>query len=365
MDYDLFVSSRNTHSVKRFDGITGAFLGDFVQPNAGGLNTPQEVAFGPDGHLYVSGRGNTAILKYNSSTGAFLGAFTSGYLLQDPTKMTFGPDGFLYVSQWGVVQKKVARFDAFTGVFEDEFTSIDLVEGCGHAWDADTNLYVASFGSADVRKFDRNGTFIAVVNQSGFLAGAVNVFIGDSSDVFVVDWNSGSVMEFDGTTGDFESTFISGMVRTEGVTVGPDGNFYLCDWSQNEIVAYDSSGSLIGVFTDEGGMLQPNSLVFGPSPDVTGVDRGRLVPAGFELFQNHPNPFNPATQIRYSLPEPAHVVLTIYDMLGHPVETIYQGNSGAHTHSVTWWPSGLASGVYFYRIDAGRFSDTKKLLLLK
>ena len=74
---DLYVSSRNTNSVKVFDGETGAYITDFVESGLGGLNSTQEVAFGPDGHLYVSGRGNTTILKYDRSTGDFIGNFTT------------------------------------------------------------------------------------------------------------------------------------------------------------------------------------------------------------------------------------------------------------------------------------------------
>ena len=81
--YDLFVSSRNTHSIKLFDGATGDPKGDFVSARTGNLNTTQEVAFGYDGHLYVSGRGNSAIKKYDGSTGEFIGNFTSGYSLDN------------------------------------------------------------------------------------------------------------------------------------------------------------------------------------------------------------------------------------------------------------------------------------------
>ena len=92
-----------------------------------------------DGNLYVSGRGNPAIKKYDGSTGEFIESFTSGYSLGNPTKMTFGPDGMLYVSQWGTAKSKIARFNSTTGEFVDEFTSIDLNQGCGHAWDANNS----------------------------------------------------------------------------------------------------------------------------------------------------------------------------------------------------------------------------------
>ncbi|MCZ6702248.1 MAG: hypothetical protein O6940_04315 [Ignavibacteria bacterium] len=140
------------------------------------MNATQEVAFGPDGHLYVSGRGNSSILKYDRSTGEFIGNFTTGYQLDNPTKMTFGTDDYLYVSQWGNQQNKVVRFNSLTGEFVDEFTSIGLNQGYGHAWDSSGNLYVASFGSADVKKFDKSGTFLGIFTEVSHLQGAVNLW---------------------------------------------------------------------------------------------------------------------------------------------------------------------------------------------
>lgn len=204
ISYEMFVSSRNTHSVKRYNGETGEYIDDFVKPGSGGLSFTQEVAFGPDGNLYVSGRGNKSILKYNGQTGEFLGEFTHGYNLQDPTKMTFAADGNLYVSQWGAVQKKVARFDAVTGAFIDEFTKINLSDGSGHAWDSGGNFYAASFTSKDVKKFDKDGNFISVFVGPSQLQGPVNLWFGTNGDLFVLDWILGQVRQFDGSNGAFK-----------------------------------------------------------------------------------------------------------------------------------------------------------------
>lgn len=262
---DLFVSSRNTHSVKRYREGSGEFLGDFVPPGAGGLQATQEVAIGPDGNLYVSGRGNNAILRY-SATGEFLGAFTTGYQLDNPTKMTFGPDNLIYVSQWGVQQSSVARFDALTGAFVDEATP-NLNQPMSHAWDRAGRLYVATFGDRDVRRFAPGGSLIDVVAGPPHLKGPVNLWFGLDEDLFVVDWEAGAVVRFDALTFESKGIFISGLVRTEGVTMGPDGAFYLCDWQLNRINRYDAfNGQFLGIFTQQGGILQPNSLTFGPSP---------------------------------------------------------------------------------------------------
>jgi hypothetical protein len=88
-------------------------------------------------------------------------------------------------------------------------------------------------------------------------------------------------------------------------------------------------------------------------------------PLDFELSQNYPNPFNPTTTIRYGLPHKSAVQLRIFNTLGRQVGTLVQGEQEAGYHEVRLDGSGLASGVYFYRLQAGSFLQTRKLLLLK
>ena len=85
----------------------------------------------------------------------------------------------------------------------------------------------------------------------------------------------------------------------------------------------------------------------------------------FRLEQNYPNPFNPATSIRYSLPGRSHVTLTVFTVLGQQVATLVNENQEAGSHEIRFDGSGLATGVYFYRIQAGGFVRTKRLLLLR
>jgi len=85
----------------------------------------------------------------------------------------------------------------------------------------------------------------------------------------------------------------------------------------------------------------------------------------FNLKQNFPNPFNPSTTINYQLPMNSHVAIRIYDLLGREVVTLVDENEGAGYKSLKFDASSLPSGVYFYRLEAGTYQDTKKLLLLK
>jgi hypothetical protein len=89
------------------------------------------------------------------------------------------------------------------------------------------------------------------------------------------------------------------------------------------------------------------------------------IPAKFMMFQNHPNPFNAATTIRYELPKFAEVTVDIYDILGRKVATLVSGPQQAGPHRVVWDATEYPSGIYFYRLKANDFVETKKMLLLK
>jgi len=95
------------------------------------------------------------------------------------------------------------------------------------------------------------------------------------------------------------------------------------------------------------------------------VQPGSGLPKEFVLFQNYPNPFNPTTQIRYGLPKASDVKIDVYNTLGQKVLTLFDGRQTAGYHIATWNPRDAASGVYFYRIQAGSYVKIMKMLLIK
>jgi photosystem II stability/assembly factor-like uncharacterized protein len=98
---------------------------------------------------------------------------------------------------------------------------------------------------------------------------------------------------------------------------------------------------------------------------ITSAAEESTTPTTFAVFQNYPNPFNPATTIRYQLPTAGHVTLKVYDLLGREVRTLVSDNKKAGQYEVEFNGNNLPSGVYFYRLQTERYTDTKKLLLLK
>lgn len=95
------------------------------------------------------------------------------------------------------------------------------------------------------------------------------------------------------------------------------------------------------------------------------VESQQTIPEGNALEQNYPNPFNPTTTISFSLQSKSYVSLKIFDALGSEVSTLVSQELSAGTYSQQWNPGGLSSGMYFYRLQSGLFTETKRLVLLK
>ncbi|MGA9406616.1 MAG: YCF48-related protein, partial [Bacteroidota bacterium] len=142
------------------------------------------------------------------------------------------------------------------------------------------------------------------------------------------------------------------------------GNTWLSQNSgvQSSLTSVDFTDRLHGVAVGGSGVVLVTK-----NGGVTAVSERTIasVPGSPTLQQNYPNPFNPSTTINYSLPANSRVVLKVYDLLGREVRTLVDEKQNAGYHNVTFQAAGLPSGVYFYRLQAGTYSETKKLLLLK
>ena len=109
----------------------------------------------------------------------------------------------------------------------------------------------------------------------------------------------------------------------------------------------------------------PFSDVWSFSVLITGVEADGQIPTVYSLSQNYPNPFNPSTVIRYGLPQKAHVRLEVFNVLGQTVALLVDEDQGEGYHEVKFDATGLATGLYLYRVKSGEFVQTKKLIVLK
>ncbi|WP_290660908.1 T9SS type A sorting domain-containing protein [Ignavibacterium sp.] len=140
----------------------------------------------------------------------------------------------------------------------------------------------------------------------------------------------------------------------------------LSNFSQNNVILR------IGAYTPYGNTYFLDDITIADSTGfITGIGDNNTLPLEFQLEQNYPNPFNPVTTIRYSLPEESKVSLKVFNLLGQEVSELVNDTKSAGRHEVKFDASGLASGVYLYKINAvgktnaKEFTVTKKLILLK
>jgi hypothetical protein len=99
---------------------------------------------------------------------------------------------------------------------------------------------------------------------------------------------------------------------------------------------------------------------------LIGIDpKFNNLPAKYILSQNYPNPFNPSTLIYFEMPKDGNVSLKVFDILGNEVKTLVEGYHKAGTYNIYFTGSDIASGVYYYRLTADGFTDTKKMVLVK
>jgi hypothetical protein len=119
-----------------------------------------------------------------------------------------------------------------------------------------------------------------------------------------------------------------------------------------------------GDFTSAGG-VSANRVARWNSGTSRVEQLSPTAPKTFLLEQNYPNPFNPSTTIRYQLPVASEVKLEVYDVLGKKIATVVNERQSAGSYQVVWNASGLSSGTYFYRLQAGTFVETKKMIMVK
>lgn len=197
----------------------------------------------------------------------------------------------------------------------------------------------------------------------------------------VVRHNGGSrIVNFNGTVHTTATTTIAGTFTASTNTIlytGVDGGVYASPHSIDSAIfrwtaPAQGTGSVTlylsgfqGTTSSSSG--QSTTLTVAASENATGVDEESSRPEGFTLSQNYPNPFNPTTRIDFTVPQgnKEHVRLLVYDAAGNEVATLADGTLQSGEHTVSFDGAYLASGIYFYRLEAGAYSSTRKFVLLK
>jgi hypothetical protein len=254
---------------------------------------------------------------------------------------------------------------------------VDMRPAYYQVWAGDS--LVAGQGTATVRYVDSIKAWGVAIN--GPATGGVNGPLAvdwSSWDKPLVADTSQKKMWDNGTHGDthindtlYTVQFNYTTANTKGVTFkfGIQGSDNESGFGLNHLENIDDSSPTFTI-NAQWGSINPNfyknwDYDLHKPKKPTSVQTTPGVARVYSLEQNYPNPFNPSTKINFSLPEQSNVELVVFNVLGQKVATLVNESLKAGNHSVTFDASKISSGVYFYRIDAGRFTSTKKMLFMK
>ncbi len=220
--------------------------------------------------------------------------------------------------------------------------------------------------------------------------------VNTNSDIYLIKMQDNTVIDWQKTVGQADGTDVA-----YGITATADngfllaGNRYSVANGENDMymLKIDANGDSLWSYTHEDDFTHDQGQIahqadngeiylFGTkavsssgayrdywalkfdAPMDSRIDFSEIQPHSFQLAQNRPNPFNPNTEIEFSLPKTTDWNLTIYNIIGQKVES-FTGNNSAGSVIINWDASDYASGIYFYRLETGEFTNTKKMVLLK
>jgi len=186
---------------------------------------------------------------------------------------------------------------------------------------------------------------------------ANSIAVDGSGNVYVTGYSFGSGTSDDYCTIKYNSSGVQQWVaRYNGPGNGSDGAYS---------IALDGSGNVYVTGRSTGNGTNWDYCTIKYSQGVGIKKISTEIPSLFSLSQNYPNPFNPNTKIKFDLPKNVNVKLTLYDMLGREIETLVNEQLNAGSYEVNWDGTKYTSGVYYYRLNAGEFVETKKMILMK
>jgi sugar lactone lactonase YvrE len=404
-----YIVDFNNHKIRVVDnGVISTLIGDgFGDPQPGfadqvNLNLPMDVAFDPTGHLYVAAWHNSKVLRMNMATqwvDIIAGSGVRGFagdggpaasaVLNYPSSVAVDSQGQVYIADQvnfrirrialnGTINTVVGSgVNGYCGDFGPAISAclsnpsgVNPNFGGKIAFDSVGNLYIADTKNNCIRRVDTNGIIstIAGTTVAGYsgdggpavlasLNEPVDVAVGPDDNLYIADSNNHCVRMVDGAGVIFT---VAGTGGVPGYS-GDGANATLAQLNMPTGIGLDALGN---VFIADTFNHRIRVVVNQPTPV------GATPTGGVSLYANHPNPFSPSTTIEYSAEKATPVSLRVYNVEGKLVRTLVDGERRAGTRAVSWDgrdDSGRAvsSGVYFYRIDSGRVSQTRRMVLLK
>ncbi len=357
--------------VMAFDFFTGDLVDTaFIHSNNPNLQSPKQAIQKSKSRILVSDQISDGVYEYDT-TGVFLRLFApasgiNNAILDNVRGIIFRPNGNLLVcNASGAAQNTIQQFDT-AGNYMNSFMTVSVNSPFCLLYRQGDILLTNSSGTPKMFKYDFNGSLINAFTSTtlNFVQQAIK---NTNGNIIACEFSgTGSGLKVFDSTGNLLNT-LSGVTGVRGVFRIQNGN-YLTTNSTGLFEIDDTTGVVVRqIYVSSN--LQYIDLF---DRNLTTSIENNDVPGMYKLYNNYPNPFNPSTKIKFEIgytssssPRYENVSLKVFDILGKEVATLVNEQFQPGTYEVTFDGSNIQSGVYFYQLRAGEYSETRKFVLLK
>jgi hypothetical protein len=293
--------------------------------------------------LAIDGSGNVYVTGFSYWMGQYYNYVTIKYASNGDSLAGVSYDGPLHYSEFPTA----IALDNSSNVFVTGYSTQTLSPTV--MYDYATLKYNSSLEQQWVARYNGTG--------SGDDK-AVAMTVDNLGDVYVTGFSTGTLPYYDYLTIKYSS---EGNVDT---TLRQNGNAELNDYPAAIALGPSYTIYVTGAAYFTGSGLDYYTLRYSLSPYLN-TPKTEQVPDQYNLFQNYPNPFNPATTIKFDIPKSSLVKLSVFDITGKEIEVLANETLNPGSYSVNWDAGKVSSGIYFYRLTAGDFVQTRKMILVK
>lgn len=327
---------RTTNYGQSWTEVLARNFSNYGQPMEMDQNDPSVFYFAPDNGGFYKSADHGATWSEISNNYPFRSPCDI-IVMHDSSKVIFVADGITGSGQAKVL-KSVNGGVNWTDVHTA--ASSEIPSMANSVFDQ-SSIWCTEWSGSNIYRSTNYGDNFSLHHSTGFSGWGSDVCHEDPDVIITGSWGARAVISTNG--GANWTDISSGLSGHGGGIMIPDRGYLLCHQGSNVY----KLNVLYSVLT---------------SVSETNISQ---IPADFSLQQNYPNPFNPSTKISFSIPFAGNISLKVYNELGAEVETLVDGFRNPGMHEVSFNASGLSSGVYFYRIQASGFTETRKMLLIK
>lgn len=346
-DDGLAVDKEGNIYASRYFGttVTKITLEGTTSTFASGLTNPNGITFDDEGNLYIPNAQGSRIDKVDPAgvKTTFVASITN------PTGLLVLEDGSMLIAQYEISRISIRNPEGAISTY----LSLNGLNGpVGLQMDENGNLYIGNFNDGKIFKRTPEG----VLTEIGDIPGWLGFIAYANGYVYATGYQTHQIYRIN-ADGSGQEVFAG-----SGSQGAADGELATATFNQPNGIAASATGDTLFI-SDLGS--RSLRMITGVEGVTTSSELEEIKPQSFRLDQNYPNPFNPSTIIKFELSKSTEIALSVFDVKGTKIAELANSRYSSGAHSIRFDASNLSSGIYYYTLQTGSESQTRKMTLIK